>query len=149
TREAAGGLAEQECRRKQEPGASHLRQRTSSGERYPRKPIGRETPGSRRTWGAQPDSGQGASSMVATKLRRGSPHDRPWLLCRGRGYGRGMDERLPAILLGLTGLRIDGGIASVSRTIAAALDERVEAGVLSRVDRVLLLEDPVRAALPP
>jgi hypothetical protein len=54
-----------------------------------------------------------------------------------------------SVLLGLTGLRIDGGIASVSRCIARALDERCEAGALARVDRVLLLEDPARAAEPP
>jgi len=60
-----------------------------------------------------------------------------------------MHERRPAVLLGLTGLRIDGGIASVSRCIARALDEEVDAGVLSRVDRVVLLDDPSRAASPP
>ncbi len=52
------------------------------------------------------------------------------------------------ILLGLTGLRIEGGIASVNRCIARALDEHSAAGRLERVDRVLLLEDP-RAAAPP
>jgi phosphatidylinositol alpha-1,6-mannosyltransferase len=54
-------------------------------------------------------------------------------------------ERRPAILLGLTGLRIDGGIATVSRSIVRALDEEIEASTLSRVDRVLLLDDPENA----
>lgn len=50
--------------------------------------------------------------------------------------------RTSSVLLGLTGLRIDGGIAAVSRCIARALDEQVRAGHLGRTDRVLLLEDP-------
>jgi phosphatidylinositol alpha-1,6-mannosyltransferase len=54
-----------------------------------------------------------------------------------------------AILLALTGLRIDGGIAAVGRCIARALDEQMRAGRLARADRVLLLEDPGRAAAPP
>src|SRR5262245_16140027 len=54
-----------------------------------------------------------------------------------------------SVLLGLTGLRIDGGIACVGRCMARALDECCEAGSLARVDRVLLLEDPARAAAPP
>jgi len=54
-----------------------------------------------------------------------------------------------SILLGLTGLRIDGGIAAVSRCIARALDEEVRAGRLDRTDRVLLLDDPGAAADPP
>ena len=60
-----------------------------------------------------------------------------------------MRKRPPAILLGLTGLQIGGGIASVSRCIARALDEQVDDGRLARVDRVVLLEDPSRAAAPP
>jgi phosphatidylinositol alpha-1,6-mannosyltransferase len=51
--------------------------------------------------------------------------------------------------LGLTGLRIDGGIAVVSRCIARTLDEQARAGRLSRTDRVLLLEDPADPAPPP
>jgi phosphatidylinositol alpha-1,6-mannosyltransferase len=47
-----------------------------------------------------------------------------------------------SILLGLTGLRIDGGIAVVSRCIARALDEQVRAGRVGRTDRVLLLDEP-------
>jgi phosphatidylinositol alpha-1,6-mannosyltransferase len=54
-----------------------------------------------------------------------------------------------SILLGLTGLQIDGGIASVSRCIARVLDEQIDAGRLDRVDRVLLLDDPAHAAAPP
>jgi phosphatidylinositol alpha-1,6-mannosyltransferase len=55
----------------------------------------------------------------------------------------------PSILLGFTGLRIDGGIASVSRCMARALDECVREGRVSRTDRVLLLEPPEQpAALP-
>jgi len=59
------------------------------------------------------------------------------------------DLRLDSVLLALTGLEIDGGIACVSRCIARALDERCRAGALARVDRVLLLEDPRHAAAPP
>ena len=55
----------------------------------------------------------------------------------------------PSILLGLTGLRIDGGIAGVSRCVARALDEAVDAGRAARSDRVLLLEDPRAPAPPP
>jgi phosphatidylinositol alpha-1,6-mannosyltransferase len=55
----------------------------------------------------------------------------------------------PSVLLGLTGLRIDGGIAVVSRCIARALDEQVGAGRLERTDRILLLEDPRDPAAPP
>jgi phosphatidylinositol alpha-1,6-mannosyltransferase len=55
----------------------------------------------------------------------------------------------PSVLLGLTGLRIDGGIAVVSRCIARALDEQVGAGRLERTDRILLLEDPRDPAPPP
>lgn len=60
-----------------------------------------------------------------------------------------MGARSGSALLGLTGLRIDGGIACVGRCVARALDEEVRAGRLARVDRVLLLEDPERAAAAP
>lgn len=46
------------------------------------------------------------------------------------------------ILLGLTGLAIDGGIASVGRCVTRALDEVAADGGLARVDRVLLLDEP-------
>jgi phosphatidylinositol alpha-1,6-mannosyltransferase len=54
-----------------------------------------------------------------------------------------------SVLLGLTGLRIEGGIAGVSRCIARALDDETRAGRLERVDRVLLLERADDAAPPP
>src|SRR5262245_51196883 len=54
-----------------------------------------------------------------------------------------------SVLLGLTGLRIGGGIAAVSRCIARALDEQMTADRLDRSDRVLLLEDPAAPAPPP
>ena len=60
-----------------------------------------------------------------------------------------MVQSAPSVLLGLTGLQIDGGIASVSRCVARALDEAVAAERITRTDRVLLLEDPRRAAPPP
>ena len=47
--------------------------------------------------------------------------------------------------MGITGLRIGGGIAVVSRCIARALDEETRAGRASRTDRVLLLDDPADA----
>ncbi len=53
------------------------------------------------------------------------------------------------VLLGLTGLRIDGGIASVARCVTRALDEEVQAGRLERSDRVLLLDDPAAPPDPP
>jgi phosphatidylinositol alpha-1,6-mannosyltransferase len=54
-----------------------------------------------------------------------------------------MKERGPrSILLGLTGLGIGGGIASVSRCIDRTLREDRAAGRLERIDRVLLLEKP-------
>ena len=53
------------------------------------------------------------------------------------------------MLLGLTGLHISGGIASVSRCVARTLDGEVTDGRLQRADRVLLLEDPERAGRPP
>jgi phosphatidylinositol alpha-1,6-mannosyltransferase len=51
---------------------------------------------------------------------------------------------VPSILLGMTGLRVDGGIASVNRSIVRALDARVREGAIDRVDRALLHEDPER-----
>jgi phosphatidylinositol alpha-1,6-mannosyltransferase len=59
---------------------------------------------------------------------------------------RGRD---PSILLALTGLEIDGGIAGVSRCVARAIEEEIRAGRVARADRVLLLEDPARPAPPP
>lgn len=50
-----------------------------------------------------------------------------------------------SVLLGATGLGIDGGIACVTRCIARALDDLLERGRLERGDRVLLLD----AAPPP
>ncbi len=47
-----------------------------------------------------------------------------------------------SVLLCLTGLHIDGGIACVSRCMARALDELVGEGRIARTDRVLLLDDP-------
>lgn len=43
-----------------------------------------------------------------------------------------------AVLLALAGLELDGGIASVCRAMARALDAEAEAGRLAGVDRVLL-----------
>jgi phosphatidylinositol alpha-1,6-mannosyltransferase len=54
-----------------------------------------------------------------------------------------------SILLGLTGLEVDGGIASVSRCIARTLDECTESGRLDLVDRVLLLDDDSHPPAPP
>jgi hypothetical protein len=53
-----------------------------------------------------------------------------------------MKERSPALLLGLTGMNIEGGIAVVSRCIARALEESIDRGELDRADRVLFLDDP-------
>jgi phosphatidylinositol alpha-1,6-mannosyltransferase len=58
-------------------------------------------------------------------------------------------QSVGSVLLALTGLRIDGGIASVSRSIARALEQEAREGRLARVDRVLLLERPQDAAAPP
>jgi phosphatidylinositol alpha-1,6-mannosyltransferase len=55
----------------------------------------------------------------------------------------------PSLLLGLTGLRIGGGIACVSRCVVRALDEAIDAGRVDRADRVLLLEDARAPAAPP
>lgn len=53
-----------------------------------------------------------------------------------------MSEKVPrTILLGLTGLDIGGGIASVSRCILRTLREDLSQGHLDRIDRVLLLEN--------
>ena len=54
-----------------------------------------------------------------------------------------------SILLALTGLQIDGGIAAVSRSIARALEQETRDGRLQRVDRVLLLDRPQNAAPAP
>ena len=52
------------------------------------------------------------------------------------------------LLLGLAGLEIDGGIASVSRCIARVLDETANEAGIERADRVLLHDaaDPPPAA---
>jgi phosphatidylinositol alpha-1,6-mannosyltransferase len=55
----------------------------------------------------------------------------------------------PSILLSLTGLHIDGGIAAVSRCVAQAVEDEVRGGRLARADRVLLLDDPADPAAPP
>ena len=60
-----------------------------------------------------------------------------------------LQPRNPSLLLALTGLDIGGGIAVVSRCVARAVDEEIRAGRVARSDRVLLLEDPARAAPPP
>ena len=60
-----------------------------------------------------------------------------------------MNESPPALLLGLTGLNIDGGIAVVSRCVARALDESIDCGKIASVDRVLLLDDAETAPAPP
>jgi phosphatidylinositol alpha-1,6-mannosyltransferase len=43
--------------------------------------------------------------------------------------------------MGVTGLSIDGGVASVTRSVARAFDEETAAGRIERVDRVLLLDE--------
>jgi len=58
-------------------------------------------------------------------------------------------RRDPSLLLALTGLDIDGGIAVVSRCVARAIDEEIREGRVARGDRVLLHEDPARAAPAP
>jgi phosphatidyl-myo-inositol dimannoside synthase len=47
-----------------------------------------------------------------------------------------------SILLGLTGLTVGGGVASVSRCLVTTLDTAQRSGRLDRVDRVLLLDPP-------
>lgn len=54
-----------------------------------------------------------------------------------------------SILLSLTGLEIDGGIASVNRCILRALEGAIEAGDLDRVDRVLLEAGDAHVVAPP
>ncbi len=54
-----------------------------------------------------------------------------------------------SILLGITRLEIEGGIASVARCIARAVDEQQAEGALDRADRVLLLDDPASPPSPP
>jgi phosphatidylinositol alpha-1,6-mannosyltransferase len=56
---------------------------------------------------------------------------------------------VPRILLGLEGLAMDGGVASVSRCFARALDEAMEAGRVERADRILLHDTPAEAPPPP
>ena len=53
------------------------------------------------------------------------------------------------LLLGLAGLEIDGGIASVSRCVARAVDEAREEGRIERADRVLLHDAPDRLPAAP
>jgi phosphatidylinositol alpha-1,6-mannosyltransferase len=55
----------------------------------------------------------------------------------------------PSLLLALTGLRIDGGIAAVNRCIARAIDEKIQIGSVGRSDRVLLYECPADVSRPP
>ena len=50
-----------------------------------------------------------------------------------------------AVLYGSSGLRLDGGIACVARTVARVFDGEVNAGRIRRSDRVLLFEDPENA----
>jgi phosphatidylinositol alpha-1,6-mannosyltransferase len=72
-----------------------------------------------------------------------------------RAQGLGYTPRVPtqdsvsSALLALTGLRIDGGIAVVSRCIARAFEEEAEGGRIARVDRVLLLDRREDATPPP
>ena len=85
-------------------------------------------------WGAMSTEGEPWAAGVAYN---------PFVAPGGRHDSR------PSILLGLTGLRIDGGIAGVGRCMARALDEETRAGRVERTDRVLLLEDPADPAPPP
>lgn len=48
--------------------------------------------------------------------------------------------KVPTILLGLTGLSLDGGISSVSRSIVRSLDESQAKGEVEAVHRVLFLD---------
>jgi phosphatidylinositol alpha-1,6-mannosyltransferase len=59
------------------------------------------------------------------------------------------DSARSSVLLGLTGLHIEGGIAAVSRCIARALEDEIHADRLHRTDRVLLLENPTNSSAPP
>ena len=57
------------------------------------------------------------------------------------------ERRVRSVLLGLTGMQIEGGMASVARCVARVLDEDVRAGRLDRVDRVVLHDRrPTRVA---
>jgi phosphatidylinositol alpha-1,6-mannosyltransferase len=80
---------------------------------------------------------------------KGSPRRRLGSGGAARRYALRVAAPAPSILLGLTGLRIEGGIASVSRCVARALDEAASAGQVARTDRVLLFEDPRAPAPPP
>lgn len=57
-------------------------------------------------------------------------------------------DRLHSVLLGLTGMQIEGGIACVARCVAQAMDDGVSEGRLERVDRVLLHDRVATAAAP-
>jgi len=46
--------------------------------------------------------------------------------------------------LGLTGLGIEGGIASVSRTVGRALNDAIEVGRVSQTDQIVLLPDTLQ-----
>jgi phosphatidylinositol alpha-1,6-mannosyltransferase len=56
---------------------------------------------------------------------------------------------MESILLGLTGLNLDGGISSVSRSIVHVLDAEAAAGRLRFADRVLLHDERESAPEPP
>lgn len=52
------------------------------------------------------------------------------------------DDNTPVrVVMGVTGLTIDGGIASVSRSVARIFDEEIAAGRIERVDRVSLFDE--------
>ncbi len=55
----------------------------------------------------------------------------------------------PKILFASQGLNHDGGIASVSRTIACAFDEGIVSGRIDRVDHLLVNECPSQPPRPP
>ena len=57
------------------------------------------------------------------------------------------ERRVRSVLLGLTGMEVEGGMASVARCVARVLDEDVRTGRLDRVDRVVLHDsEPTRVA---
>lgn len=58
------------------------------------------------------------------------------------------DSRLK-LLLGLTGMNIDGGIAVVSRCVSRMLDESIEDSEIERADRVLFLDEKESSPAPP
>ena len=60
-----------------------------------------------------------------------------------------MDRSPSSLLLGLTGLNIDGGIAVVNRCIVRMLDESIDRNRVKAADRVLLLDDIGTAPPPP